>query len=164
MSISHGPKGQVEVVARFQQIRVLAYPENSDASLSAALWGVEVDRLPIKHADFGLEAAIAGLARAVRAELPESWTGNSLRPRKRSRSAFSSRLLTVSEGSNASCGRRLKREAGISSLIRGPSPGGFLPGDPRGVRLDRSERVRIGGPMRFSLRPSEDSLDSQHPA
>ena len=65
------PSDQVEILARFQQVRVLAFPETPDASSISALWYVEVDRLPIKHMDFGLEPALAGLARAVRAELPE---------------------------------------------------------------------------------------------
>jgi hypothetical protein len=65
------PRDQIETLARFQQVRVLASPETADASSTSALWCVEVDRLSIKHADIGLGAALAGLAGAVRAELPE---------------------------------------------------------------------------------------------
>lgn len=69
------PRDQVEIVARFQQVRVLAFPETPDASSISALWNVEVDRLRVKHAEIGLAAALAGLARAVRAELPEILRG-----------------------------------------------------------------------------------------
>lgn len=73
-------KSDVQVVARHRELRVWASPRTEYASPFDAEWHVEIEGLGIEWGDLGLDAALAGLAQRVRAELPELLDGKNPPP------------------------------------------------------------------------------------